>query len=168
MLYPCLLAVHILSALVWGGGGMLTGFFVLPAMQAAGPGQGLVMAGMMRRKFGVWMGMFSVLAIATGLTLFILRAYNSAGWAWSSQGLCLGLGGLLGLGAWVMGLMTLKPQSERIASIIEGAQLKGESLSDRQKADIAFAQLRMARVGRIAAWHLLVATVLMIAQSFLS
>jgi len=161
MLYPSLLAVHIVSGIFWGGGAIIGGFFLVPSVMAAGPGGGAVMAHMVQRKFSIWMTLGALGSVLTGLALISIQAMNSPAWLWSAEGICLEIGVLMALGAFGIGIRVQKPMAERMAAIAAEAQAAGGQLTDQQKADLGHAQNRMAGAARVASYQLLVAAVLM-------
>ena len=65
------------------------GLFVIPAVLEAGPGGGAVMAGVLRRKFPIVMTLACLVAVLTGLRLYMIRW--SAAWATSAEGMALGV-----------------------------------------------------------------------------
>jgi uncharacterized membrane protein len=161
MLYPSLLAVHVLSAIFWGGATMVNGFFVLPSIQSLGASSIPVVGTMMQRKFWFWNGMASGLAILSGLGMVALQAFNHLDWMWSTEGLVLEFGGLLALGAFVIGFTIQKPMAEKLRLILERIAEAKAPATAQQEADLVAIQARLGKATRIAAFHLLAASALM-------
>jgi uncharacterized membrane protein len=161
MLYPSLLAVHVLSGIFWGGGAIIAGLFLMPSVIKAGPAGGAVMGNLIQIKFSAWMTVGAFASILSGLGMIAIQASNNSAWLRSPEGICLELGGLLALGAFGIGLRVQKPQAERLAAIGAAVAKAGGPPSAQQAADIADAQARMARAGRIGAYHILAASALM-------
>lgn len=155
MLYPVLLAVHVFCCIVWGGGGVVGGFFLLPAfgrLLAASAGEDRVRTALAQRRYGLTVGVFAGLALLSGALL--MKFPLGAGWAYfrTPGGLALGLGALIGLGAYAIGAGVLRRRYERVLALARAgapaAELDGE-------------QAKAARSAQVAAWHLLAAALLM-------
>src|SRR5262245_22697536 len=101
MEFPFLILLHVAFGIVWAGGAIVLGLFVLPSILDAGPGGGAVMAGVVKRRMPIVLTMAAALVVLTGLRLYMLRF--SVGWLTSPEGLVLSLGALLGLGAFGIG-----------------------------------------------------------------
>jgi uncharacterized membrane protein len=161
MLYPTLLAVHVVCGIFWGGAAISAGFFLTPAVQAAGPAGGAVMAGLIQRKFSLWMMAAALLSLLSGGAMLTLQFLNNPGWLGSREGICLQLGGVLAILVFGEGMAVQKPQGDRIAAVAAAVKAQGGPPSAEQQAVILDAQGRMARAGRRGAILLLVTACLM-------
>lgn len=159
-----LLLFHALSAIWWGGGGIVAGLFVYPAILAGGPAAAPVLAGMVQRRFSLWMTLASVLSITTGLHLYRLLAQGRPGWVTSPEGLCLGLGGLLALGAAAIGWFRQRPLAGQLGLLAAQVKAAGGQPTPDQAAELMARVHALVRVSRVAAWHLLAAALLMAAH----
>src|SRR5262249_61896572 len=63
-------AAHVLLATIWVGSVALTTFFLMPALEEAGPSAGPVMGALMRRKLPVFMSSIGGTTVLTGLYLY--------------------------------------------------------------------------------------------------
>ncbi len=149
MEYPLLIFVHLLSGAFWGVNVVIAGFFLVPAVQEAGPGGGAVMGGIMKRKYSQVMGIAGILALLSGLRLYGLRF--SPEWALSAEGLVLGLGGLLALSALGMGFFRQRVLSEQMAKLAQQGR----------QAEMGPLAQQMAKTARVMAWHVVAVFVLM-------
>jgi uncharacterized membrane protein len=102
-LFLTLRVFHVLFAAAWLGGAVFTAFFLMPAMQEAGPDAGKVMAALMRRKLPAYIASVSGLTVVTGLYLYwhFTSGFDPALSA-SRGGQVFGAGGLLGIVAFIL------------------------------------------------------------------
>ena len=153
MEYGVLVLVHVLCAFIWGGGVLITGFYFVPSILESGPGGGAVMAGVMKRKYSLIMGVTSILAILTGLRLYAIRF--SPAWVATSEGIVLTLGALLGLSAWGIGAFRQRPLAEKLGLLAK----------EGRHAEIPATAAQLARIARVGAWHIVAVIVLMAGHS---
>ncbi|HST07996.1 MAG TPA: hypothetical protein VLJ83_07470, partial [Gemmatimonadaceae bacterium] len=71
--------IHILSAIIWLGGGILTTFFLIPAISGSPTAMAELMAGLKRRRFFIFQPMFATLTILSGLRLLWIDSAGFAG-----------------------------------------------------------------------------------------
>ena len=159
MEYHVLLFLHILSSIVWAGGAMALGFFVVPSILDAGPAGGAVMAGIVKRRLSVVLSIAGTVAVLTGFRLYMMRFV--AGWVMTPQGLALTIGGILGLGAWVLGVFIQRPLSQQLGVLGATIAASGAPPTPAQAAELQALRGRMGRIARLISWHLLGAATLM-------
>lgn len=159
MEYASLLLLHIVFGILWAGGAIAVGLFVIPSVFEAGPAAGPVMAGILKRRFPILMTVSGAVVVLTGLRLYSLLV--SGAWIATPQGIVLSLGALAGLGAFVVGLFVQKPTAEKLGAL--GAQIAaaGKPPTPEQAAEMQTLRTRLAKVAKVTAWHLIVASVLM-------
>jgi uncharacterized membrane protein len=154
-----LIFLHVLFGIVWAGGAIVAGFFIIPSVLEAGPAGGMVMAGVTRRKLPVVLTVSATLVLLTGVRLYMLR-FNSQ-WLVTPEGLALTLGAILGLGAFILGVFVQKPTAERLGALAAQVAASGAPPTSAQAAELQALRERLGRVAKLTAWHLLVAVVLM-------
>src|SRR5262245_53137776 len=115
MEYFSLVLVHIFFAILWAGGAIAIGLFIIPAVMDAGPAGGAVRAGVLKRRFPLLMTVSGVLVILTGLRMYMLR-FDPA-WIRTPEGIVLSLGALAGLGAMVTGMFIQRPTVEKLGAL---------------------------------------------------
>ena len=159
MEFATLLLVHVFFGIVWAGGAIAAGFFIVPSVLEAGPAGGAVMAGVMKRRFPILMSVSAGLVVLSGLRLYSLR-FNAA-FLGTPEGIALTLGGVLGLGAFVLGVFVQRPTAQRLGEL--GAQIsaRGGPPTPEQAADMQALRSRLSRVARLTAWHVVFASLLM-------
>jgi hypothetical protein len=143
---------HICCGAFWGINVILAGFFLVPAVQEAGPGGGAVMGGIMKRKFSQVMTITGLLAMLSGIALYSMRF--SPQWALSPEGLVLLVGGLLALSALGMGVARQRPLAEKLALLAK----------EGRQAEMGPVAADMAKTARIMAWHVVALLLLMTAH----
>src|SRR5262249_54912621 len=97
-------AAHVLLATIWVGSVALTTFFLMPALEEAGPSAGPVMGALMRRKLPVFMSSIGGTTVLTGLYLYyrFTGGFDPALSA-STAGKVFGTGGVAGIAALIIG-----------------------------------------------------------------
>jgi uncharacterized membrane protein len=159
MEYASLVLLHVFFGILWAGGAVTVGFFVIPAVFEAGPGAGPVMGGILKRRFPTLMTVSSVLVVLTGLRLYSLLV--SSAWLGTPQGIVLSLGAIAGLGGFVIGVFVQRPTALRLGAL--GAQIAagGAPPTPEQAAEMQALRQRLGKVARLTAWHVIVAALLM-------
>jgi uncharacterized membrane protein len=159
MEFSSLLWVHVFFGIVWAGGAIVAGLFIVPSVMDAGPAGGAVMAGMLKRRFPVLMSVSAILVSLSGLRLYSIRF--STAFLGTPEGIVLTLGALLGLGAFVMGLAVQRPVAARLGEL--GAQISaaGGPPSPEQAAELQSLRERLGRAARLTAWVLVLSSLLM-------
>ena len=149
MLFASLIFIHVFFGTLWAVGAFIVGFFVIPSVLEAGPGGGPVMGGIVaKRKFPIFMTVWAVLAVASGLWLWIIDFNAKGGLTWLThpEGAVLTLAGLGALHAFVKGLLVQKPTAEKMAALgARIAQSQGKpdpALLEEMKAT----QAKMAKI----------------------
>lgn len=166
MEYLSLVFLHLFAGLIWAGGAITVGFFVLPSVLQAGPSGGAVMAGIVKRRFSHWMIGCAIVTILTGIRLYMLRF--STAWLSTGEGMAISLGALLALAAFFMGVSVQKPTADKMAALAARIGAAGSPPSPEQIAELRALGTRLAKIARVAAWHLLAAVALMASHRLLA
>ena len=159
MEFPVLILLHVAFGILWAGGAVVLGLFVLPAVLEAGPAGGAVMAGVVKRRMPIVLTLAAALVVLTGLRLYMLRF--SMAWLTSPEGLVLTFGAVLGLGGFVLGVFVQKPTAERLALLGLQVAQSGGPPTAAQAGELRDLQAKLRRVARLMAWHLVGASLLM-------
>ncbi len=117
------------------------------------------MAGMVMGRCPIAMTSAAVFVVLTGLRMFMLRCSSS--WILTPEGIALGLGGLLGIGAFFIGLFVQKPAVERLGSLAAQIAASGAPPTPAQAAELQALRARLGRIAKVMAWHLIGAAILM-------
>jgi len=159
MEYATLLLLHVFFGIVWAGGAIAAGFFIIPSVLEAGPAGGAVMAGVMKRRFPLAMTTSALLVVLTGFRLY--SVLFSGAWVVTPQGIVLTLGALAGLGAFGIGVFVQKPTADRLGALAVEVAASGGPPTPEQAAELERVRARLGKVARLTAWHLVAAAVLM-------
>lgn len=162
MEYPILILLHVAFGVVWAGGAISIGFFIIPSVLDAGPAGGAVMAGVAKRKLPIFLTVSAAMVVLTGLRMYMVRF--SPGWVATPEGIVLSLGALAGLGAFVIGFFVQKPTVERMGALAGKIAASGAPPSAADAAELQALRTRLRKVAIVTAWHLLVAATLMAAH----
>jgi len=162
MEYATLILFHVFFAIIWAGGAIAVGFFIIPSVLEAGPAGGAVMGGVVRRRFPIIMTASGLVVVLTGLRLYSMRL--SLDWLRTTHGILLSLGVLAGLAAFVIGLFIQKPAVDKMGRLGAKLAAAGTPPSPEDAAEMERLRSRVAKVARVLAWHLIVAAVLMAGQ----
>jgi len=159
MEYLSLIFLHVAFGILWAGGAIVLGLFIVPSVMDAGPAGGAVMAGVVKRRMPVVLSAAAVIVVLTGLRLFTIR-YTSA-WLGTPEGLVIALGGVLGIGAFVLGIFIQRPLVVRMGALAARIAASGAPPTAEQGAELAAMRVRLRRVAALTAWHLVGAALLM-------
>jgi hypothetical protein len=103
-MYLTIRALHVLLGALWLGFTVLMAYFLMPAMEDAGPAGAKVAAGLERHRLMVAFGAISGLTVLSGIWLYwrYTAGFNPA-ISRSHAGMAFGLGGVLGIIAAILG-----------------------------------------------------------------
>ncbi len=151
-------ALHVLLGGTWLGMAVLTSFFLLPAIQAAGPDGGKVMMGMARRGLIAFIPSVAGLTVLTGLWLYWRFTDGfDPGISASMGGRVFGVGGLLGLIAAIIGGSVVSRSIKKVLAVTTQASASTDAATRAQLMQQA-ADLR----ARVATWTRIVAILLIV------
>jgi len=162
--FSSLLLLHVFFGVLWAGGVVAVGFFVIPSVLEAGPGGGAVMAGVLKRRFPILMTFSGLVVVLTGLRLYTIRF--STAFLGTPEGIVLSLGGLLGLGGFFIGVFVQKPTAERLGALAAEVAAAGSPPTPTQAAELQALRTRLGTVAKLTAWHLILAALLMASHRF--
>jgi len=157
--YLSLVFLHVLFGILWAGGAVATGLFIVPSVIDAGPAGGAVMAGVVKRKFPIVMTVSAWVVLLTGLRLYMIRFSTS--WVTTPEGLVISLGALLAIAAFVMGVFVQKPTVEKLAALGAEVAASGAPPSPAKAAEMQTLRTKLRKIASLTAWHLLAAAALM-------
>ena len=166
MEYLSLVFLHVAAGILWAGGAIMLSLFVIPSVLDAGPAGGVVMAGISKRRLPVVLTVSAVIVVLTGLRMYMVRF--TPAWLTSAEGLALTLGGLLGIGAFIIGFFVQKPVAGRLGALAAGIAASGAPPTEAQVAEMTELRARLRRVAALTAWHLIGATLLMSSHRLLT
>ena len=109
-------AIHIVGGVLWVGGVVVVGLFLLPATQAVGPAAQPMMQFIMgRRKLPVYMMSLGVVMTLGGLLLFYRNVSLTGGaWARSPMGVGISVGAAAAILALIVGMTVSAPAAKKM------------------------------------------------------
>jgi len=149
----------------WVGTMTFTAFFLMPAMQEAGPDAAKVMAGLQRRRFMDVLPAIAIVNVLSGLWLYWrFTGGFDATISGSPAGIVFGAGGVIAIGAFVIGVFVMRRSVLRAGALVGRATAVSDAGErSRLMAQAQALRLRGARAGRVVAILLIVTTLLMAA-----
>jgi hypothetical protein len=157
--------VHVAFGAIWVGTVTFTAFFLMPAMQEAGPDAAKVMAGLQRRRFMDVLPVIAALNVLTGLWLYWrFTAGFDAAISSSRAGIAFGAGGAIAIVAFVIGVFVMRRSMLRAGALAaRAAALPNAAERAPLLAQAQALRVRAGRAGRLVAVMLIVTTLLMAA-----
>jgi uncharacterized membrane protein len=162
MEYLSLIFLHVAFGVLWAGGAVVLGLFIIPSVMDAGPAGGAVMAGILRRRLPVFLSVSAFIVVLSGLRMYMIRFTPE--WLTTAEGLAITIGGVLGLGAFVLGFFVQRPLAGKLGVMAARIAASGAPPTPDQAAELAALRTRLSRVAALTAWHLIGATLLMSAH----
>ena len=156
--------LHISFGVLWVGGAFLVGIFLMPAMGEAGPAGGAVMGGMVKRRLPLWMNVFAVINVLSGLRLFMIDSAGTPGYMLTPTGICLCLGALFALAAFGLGLRVQRPTAMKMGALGAAIKAAGGPSSAEQQEEMKRLGMVMGKVSKRTAILLLHAAIFMAAS----
>jgi hypothetical protein len=161
--------VHVVAGAIWVGMVVFATFFLMPAIQEAGPDGGKVMAAVQRRGLMTVMPILALGALISGIWLYIRAgAGMPAEFGRSPVGMAFGLGGLAAIVAWVLGVAVLRPSMLKAMAL---GQSLGPSVSAEERQRVMGEAQRLreraAAAGRATAYLLLFSVAAMAVARYL-
>jgi uncharacterized membrane protein len=160
--------LHVLLGAFWAGALIFNAVFLAPAMGEAGPDGAKVMAGITRRRFMTVMPMVALTTILTGLWLYwrVSGGFDPH-WSRTPTGMAYGIGGLLAIVAFLMGIGVLRPTMMRITALAATVAQAPESDRPTLATELGTLRRRAQTAGQVVAWLLVFATTLMAVARYL-
>ena len=162
LLHLVLRVVHVLLAAFWVGSVFLMAFFLVPAVEEAGPAGGAVMQALSRRRMPrilVWTG---VLTVLTGLYLLWEVSHHFTGtFMGSPTGILLSVGALFGVLALFIGVHMSKPAVDKMGALGTKVAASGAPPTPEDLAEMERLRGRLKLATRLMAATLAIALVCM-------
>ena len=154
--------LHIVSGVFWVGGSLFAARFVMPALKAAGPAAGPVLAELGKRRIpGAMMGA-ALVNVSSGIWLLMIDSGSAPGvWMQSGMGRTIGIGGGLAILAVILGMAFVMPANIRMARISAAAQKRGGPPTAEEALQLERLQARSSLTATIATGLLFLATTAM-------
>lgn len=157
--------LHIVAAVIWGGGALIMEFFIGRTIMATGTsGQQFVQHLMNKIRMHRFMTVAAVVTVLAGSFLYWLDSDGfSSAWVRSGAGIGFGIGAGFGLIAFVFGAI-FGGSNAKLAEV--GAQIQGKP-TDGQLSQIQILQKRIRIVSPIHTYSMILAMVFMATARYL-
>jgi uncharacterized membrane protein len=154
---------HIFSGVLWVGGVALLAWFIIPAVEGAGPAGGGVMKFLLvKTKFGPYFPALAVLTVLSGITMYWWDASRSNGAFYASpMGITLGIGGLSGVVAMVLGGAVVGRAAAGMARVFRAIDAQGSPPTAEQTAELMTLRAKIQWASTIVLPLLLLAVIAM-------
>lgn len=161
--------LHILTSTVWSGAAILIAFFVMPAVQAAGPAGAAVMRQLtVVRRVPLVLAIVALLAVLSGIYLYWIEAGGlRPAWIRTATGSSYAAGAAAAMVAIVIGAGINIPAANRMGAIVETIKTAGGQPTTAQSEMLKVLALRVVRGTRAVAVLLAAATAAMAAARYL-
>ncbi len=155
--------VHIFSGVFWVGSVLFFARFIFPSAVTLGPAGGPFMDQLTRvHKVPAALLGAGAANIITGVLLYWRDSLGFQGdWMRSPTAMVFGLGGLLAIAGFLVGILVNLPTTKQLAALTAGIQSKGGSPSPDQAALMQRLQRRLGAALRAVAGLLFLATAAM-------
>jgi uncharacterized membrane protein len=110
---------HVFFGAIWVGMMAFQAFFLGPALNDVGPDGGKVMQAMMRRKAPVYIPIFALVTLISGFWLFARMSGGGPGLMRTPMGMAFGLGGVVALLAFLIGIFVMRPAMMKSVRLAE-------------------------------------------------
>lgn len=143
--------LHIVPGVLWAGWAFALPLFIEPASRAAGPAGGAYMQALAGKtplvKFMTWA---PILVIVSGLwLLWIVSGGLDTAWLGSLHGATLFTGSLIGIAAFVYGMLFVRPLAARMGQIGAAIAASGMPPTPDHLAELGIVRDRMRRNARV-------------------
>jgi uncharacterized membrane protein len=161
--------IHVMGGIFWVGAMMYNTFFLMPAMNAAGPqASGAVSKGLMARHLFTVMPAVAILTMLSGFRLMqITSAGFAATWFQSRSGSTFAMGGLAAIIAFVGGLLLSRPTMMKLGATLAERAAAPADKHAALDARIAGLRSRAAIVNGTVSFLLLAAAAAMAVARYL-
>ena len=161
MLQIVLRFAHVFFGAMWVGMMAFQIFFLGPALADVGADAGKLMAAMVKRKIPVFIPIFALIALISGFWLYLRMSGGNAGALMRTpMGMAFGLGGVVALLAFVLGIVVMRP------AMMRSMQLAA-SRDPAAQAEIQRLRARATMTGKVVTVLLLFTLTAMAVASYL-
>ena len=152
---------HVFFGALWVGMMAFQMFFLGPALEEAGPAAGSVMAGLMKRRLPVIMPLIALIALVSGMWLFMRLSGDNMAVVWGSKmGKAFGTGGAIALLAFLIGVVAMRPIMMKSMTLMQSGD-------PAHRPEIQRLQARASTLGKLVSYMLLVTLGLMAVARYL-
>ena len=154
--------LHVGLGVFWVGAVLFNTWFLMPAMQDAGPDAAKVNAALMRRGFMKIMPIVAIITILSGLWLYWKMSFGfSPEYMRSGHGMTYGTGAATAILAFIIGMAVMRPSMMKAMALAQSAAGASEAERPALMSQAAALRARGAAAARIVAILLVITTIAM-------
>lgn len=155
--------LHVVASFCWAGGAFIFFLFVEPTAKALAPtGMQFVQHMVNKRRYNIFMGMTSTLTVLSGaLLLWQLTGGQLSSYVQTGPGLGFGIGALVGIVVYFVGMLGIKPRAEKLARIGGEIQASGGQPTPEQGAQMMKLDREMSAISKVDFWLVALSLALM-------
>ncbi len=154
MIYLVLLRlIHIFFGIVWAGANFMMVLFIMPSAKKLGPDGGKFMQQLARtNNFPLAINIAAILTILSGALIF-WRGSGGMNLVWlkSGYGICLSIGSILALSAYIVGFFVQRPSALGMAALGKKISSTEGPPSADQMDNMTLLQRKLERAARTTA-----------------
>lgn len=160
--------LHVVLGVFWAGTLIFFATYLVPSVREAGPDGAKVMAAIQRRRFLDVMPVVALLTIVSGIWLYWRMSGGSELWMRTATGTALGLGGLLAIVAFAVGVGIMRPATLKAGAMVRSlGDLPEGAGREAVMAEVGRLRLRGVKAGRAVAVLLFITAGLMAVARYL-
>src|SRR5688572_24901004 len=137
--------LHVVLGMLWVGTAFFTTFFLAPAMADVGPDSGKVMNALQKRGFMVVMPLLAIFTLVSGFWLYMRSGTEFMS---TPVGRMFGIGGVLALLSFVVGISFVMPSMARAAKLTQNMATVPDQERGARMAEIQRLRARGAAVSK--------------------
>jgi uncharacterized membrane protein len=145
---------HIIAGVFWVGAALLVFFVILPFTQSTGEeGRRFLQRLLSQSRYSVYMTWAALLNVISGVLMYWFTSNGvRLTWLVSPGGMVLTIGALVGIGAFLIGMLVHGPTSNRLASLGKEIAAGGAPPTPAQAQELTALQ---ARIARASVWSMI-------------
>jgi len=161
--------LHIVLGSIWVGTVVFNTIFLGPTVRDLGPDGGKVMGALVKRGMMTFLPIVALGTLLTGLWLFWKVSLGfDHDYLLSGPGHAFGIGGLLAIIAYALGLTVMRPAMLRVTALAQTmAQLSTDAERAARQQEMQTLRSRASTAGQVVATLLVLATAMMAVARYL-
>ncbi len=160
--------VHVLGGIAWVGFGAFSFLFLTPALGAAGPAAGPVMAALQQRKLFTVLPLLALATMLSGLRLMMITSDGfSAAYFASRSGSTYTAGAVAAVVGFLIALLVSRPSMVRVGALLGARPTAAPDEQRRIDGEVALLRRRGGVSGQVATLLLLASAAAMAVARYL-
>jgi uncharacterized membrane protein len=151
IIFVLMRTAHIFGAVLWVGAAIIYMFYFNPSIRASGPAGKNVMQQLMgKQRFPLYMNTVALLTILSGAYLIYVDSGGlQLNWFRTGPGIGFTLGAIVGIAVFFVGMLGIKPRSERMGELGRQIGSAGGPPSPAQAAEMQKIEKELGLIERV-------------------